>query len=103
MNRRQVLKTLVAVLPTSALAIPDQRYGPVMIKRHNAFIARGIYLHVYHHGEDVTSRCCFADDTGDGIAELFLLNAEGKWHLRDRKVAKEIVHGVTIKAGKKFR
>lgn len=104
MNRRHVLKSLAAVLPTLAITLRTPRYGPVTIARHNAFIAQGVYLHVYHRGEDVTSRCCFADDTGDGTATLFLFDAKGRFYRRpgETVVAKEIVHGVTIKPGKKF-
>lgn len=97
------------------------RYGAMTIERHAALKSRGLHLRVIHQGRDVTDRCRFADDTGEGMAELFLHNAEGRPYLEppvkpgeckiyrwdgaravcitpERRVATEIVSGVTFRA-----
>lgn len=65
---------------------------------------RGVHLHVFYRGQDVTNDCCFADDTGEGMAELFLRNADGKHYLNQSRTgaAKEIVYGVTLREGAPF-
>ena len=79
---------------------PAVRYGAVTIGRHRRLAHRGIYLHVFHRGQDVTNRCRFADDTGDGTAELFK-HRDGRPYLDDRTrhAAIETVTGVTMHAG----
>lgn len=86
-------------------------YGYVTPGRWKVLATQGEYLHVYYKGEDVTTRCAFVDDTGEGMAELYLLNADGKKYVRpifsgeygaalsEMEVAKEIVYGVEIRAG----
>jgi len=61
----------------------------------------GEYLHVWLDGMDVTSECCYADDE-HGLVEVFLRDANGKFHLDEitHDVAKLVVHGkVEIKPG----
>lgn len=91
-----------------------RRFGAVDVPRHRVLAAEGVHLHVFYRGIDVTTRCAFADDTGEGMAELYLLNADGKKYLvpvvgaaygeypGEREVAKEIVYGVTIVEGEPF-
>lgn len=83
------------------MSITQQRYGAVTVERHRECQAQGVHLHVWYRGRDVTTQCCFADDTNEGMAELYLLNADGNKY-RDpntNHVAKEIVYGITIVAG----
>jgi hypothetical protein len=99
------LLTLSARLRGAGEAIAAPRYGPVDVDRHCVLKARGTFLHVYHRGQDVTRRCYFADDTGDGVAKLFLHNEHGRPYLDPvtREPAKETVYGVTLVAGEPFR
>jgi len=78
----------------------QKRWGPVDVHRHHALQHRGIHLHVYHEGQDVTRRCFFADDT-DGRAGLYLLNADGRRYI-DRtqgRAAQEWVTGIELRLG----
>jgi hypothetical protein len=116
-TRRELARRIGGALAWIAMgrsvhAWAPRRYGAVTIERHRLLMARGIYLHVYHRGVDVTNRCRFADDTGEGIAELFLHDAKGRPYLdplappvpwRERRPAKEIVYGVTLQEGAPFR
>jgi hypothetical protein len=120
-NRRELIKACagvgvgIAAGFTGSALVPVRRWGAVTVERHRALCAQGIHLHVFLDGWDVTRDCKFADDTGDGMAELFLTNAEGKryivhgefehravpTHLQPR-VATMVVHGVTISEGEPF-
>jgi hypothetical protein len=73
-------------------------------ERHRVWCSQGVHLHVFHNSEDVTGRCRFADDTGDGMAELFLHDISGKpyYDANARDLATEIVHGVTFREGAPF-
>lgn len=106
MNRRELLKScgaFAACVATGALTTTGttKRYGPMTVERHCALVHKGVHIHVFYQGRDVTSRCRFADDTGYGVAELFKKNATGKTYF-DRSTgdaAKEIVYGVTMAEG----
>lgn len=80
--------------------VPVRRWGAVTVDRYAALRNDGIVLRVIHQGRDITSGCCFADDTGDGMAVRHLRDAEGHYYLRPGlhgpEVAKEIVYGVTL-------
>jgi len=57
-------------------------YGAMTIQRHAILKARGLDLHVFVRGEDVTHRCRYADDTpGKEVAILFRENARGQKYL----------------------
>lgn len=129
MKRRGFLGLLgaaIAGLGVRAAAAPaTRRYGPMTIERHRDLMLRGVYLHVWHHGRDITPQCRFADDTDDGVAEIFLRNADGQPYLTppvmpgeykiyrregtrvvcltpDRHVATAMVYGVTFQEGAPF-
>lgn len=75
-----------------------ERYGPMTVERHFRLRARGLDLLVLHHGQDVTHRCRFADDTGDGRAELFK-HRDGRPYWEDvatGQIAREHVTGVRM-------
>jgi hypothetical protein len=110
MTRRGLLGTLAALVASATAALTRQdapgttiaapRWGPVDLDRHRVLAAGGAFLHVLYRGQDVTSRCYFADDTGDGVAKLFL-HRDGRPYLdpATRNAAKETVYGVTLVAG----
>jgi len=106
MNRRQVLTSLIGVLGGAGLGALNstRRYGPVTVERHARLREEGVHLHVFYQGREVTRRCRFADDTGEGMAELFLHDASGKayWDPHTREIAKEFVCGVTFREGAPF-
>jgi hypothetical protein len=53
-------------------------WGAVDPERHAALSRRGIHLHVYVAGEDVTLRCRFFDDRpGRTRADLYVLSPDG--------------------------
>lgn len=59
------------------------RYGPMSLKRHRRYRARGVRLRVSIDGRDVTDRCVYADDCS-GEVEL-LAHKNGKpFFNRDR-------------------
>jgi hypothetical protein len=105
MNRRDALKSLTALAGATVFtALPTAsapRYGAVTVGRHRVLCSQGVFLHVFHKGRDVTDRCSFADDTGEGIADLFIHNAAGRvhWDKGTHGAAREIVHGVTLREG----
>lgn len=107
LNRRSLFKLLsagAALLGAGVTVAPARRYGPMTFERHRRLCRQGVHLHVMHRGRDVSRRCTFADDTGDGMAELFIHNEAGKRYM-DRytnRVAKEIVYGVTFVEGEPF-
>lgn len=90
MNRREAISALVAgtgvmiaagqgttARPTSPIV-----WGPMTVERHRALCDRGIHLHVYVAGVDVTTRCRFFDDTpSNKHADLFRHNSEGRPYL----------------------
>lgn len=54
-------------------------WGPMTVDRHSALKQRGIDLHVFVRGEDVTDRCHWFDDTPSVMrAELFRHDASGR-------------------------
>ena len=74
--------------------------GPLTLERHRDLRNEGIDLHVFYQGEDVTSRCKFADDTsGNNTATLFKVNAQGRKYLDANgiEVAKEYVTPIEIR------
>lgn len=83
-------------------------YGEMTVHRHLAFMRRGVHLHVWYRGEDVTTRCSFADDRGRGYAVLFL-HKDGRPYF-DRtasrpgppRAAMETVYGITMRPGAPF-
>ena len=83
-------------------------YGLVTLDRHREYAAKGVYLHVFVNGVDVTSRCKIANDSADrNMAVLFRLNADGKKFAEvidgRSTVAREVVSGgVEIRAGAPF-
>jgi hypothetical protein len=104
MNRRELFKTIAGVAAavgatglTGGAAVPTRRYGAVTIERWNQLAAQGVYLHVFHEGCDITTRCSFADDTNEGVADLVIWNADGKKYGSYGR--KEVVYGVTIREG----
>jgi len=116
-TRRGLLKAIPAGLALiglrTAVASP-RRYGAITVAKHYHLCQRGVHLHVFHEGNDVTKRCMYADDAGDGMAELQLLNDKGRPYTRlipageygtytgERELATEIVRGITIKTGAAF-
>jgi hypothetical protein len=99
MNRRGLFKALAGVVAAYCIgkrAASEPKWGAVDVQRW-VDIKRtlGIELHVWHAGRDITKDCMFADDTGDGMAEVLLRDCKGRAYLgADRKVAKEILRGV---------
>ena len=104
MNRRGFLGGLVALVAGAAAMAPTRRYGPMTIARHRALQHQGVHLHVFHYGRDVTLNCSYADDTGEGMAHVFLRNADGRFYLdSDGSAARDTVHGVMFQEGAPFR
>lgn len=108
MTRREAFKSLAAVAGVSIMGLPAEdyrRYGAVSVDRHTAFCAEGVHLHLIYQGKDVSTRCTFADDTGDGWAELFVHDSQGRVCVRpeDGEIAKEIVRGVRFVEGAPFK
>ncbi len=108
MNRREVLKGLAGVAALSTVAsyaaLTEKRWGPMNVHRHTDLKRQGIHIHVFHEGRDITTDCCFADDTGDGMAEVFVKDGNGRIRFTGTGtpragVAKKIVHGVTFRQG----
>lgn len=66
--------------------------GPLTIERHRLLKNRGVDLHVFVRGVDVTRRCRYADDTpGREVAVLYRQTPDGRFHLdEDRRPAVEI-------------
>lgn len=85
------------------------KYGSMTVKRHTELKESGVHLRVFYRGRDVTDRCAFADDTGEGMAELYLLDADGSVYSEpipkgeygvgrdERQPAKQIVYGVEFR------
>lgn len=76
-------------------------WGGVTLERHRELQAAGIHLHVWHDGVDVTGRCVFADDTGEGQAKLLALNEGGHFYV-DRQTGEPAVvtvRGIAIVEG----
>jgi hypothetical protein len=99
MTRREVLGLAAAAFVMAPSSGP--RWGAVTLERHRVLANRGVHLHVFYDGVDVTRRCQFADDTGAGTAHLLTLGPNGKPYI-DRLsggVARDIVHGITIRVG----
>jgi len=67
-------------------------WGPLTIQRERQLRSRGITLRVFWHGEDVTRRCRYADDTpGREVAVLYRHTPHGHCHLdEDGRVAVQI-------------
>ena len=77
-----------------------RRWGPVSVERHTALIRKGVFLHIWHDGVDVTRRCTFATDEGEGWAELLALDRHGKPYVdRDGQVARVMVLNIAIVPG----
>lgn len=57
---------------------PARKWGAVTVERHTRLAKEGIHLHVWHDGVDVTGRCRWATDQGEGRAELLALDHRGK-------------------------
>jgi len=77
----------------------DGLYGPITIARERKLRARGITLRVFWHGEDVTNRCRYVDDTpGRAVAVLYRHTPQGRCHLdEDGHVAIQIAEdGIEI-------
>jgi len=81
-------------------------WGVVNADRHRRLCERGIYLHVYAEGVDVTLRCQFFDDTpGRSRAALFLLTPDGRLVRRARRgrgPALELVTAFRVAEGAPF-
>lgn len=109
MNKRHFLKAFAAALVAApaalkASAADTQRvvWGPMDVMRHREYTKQGIHLHVYHKGQDVSSRCRFFDDTpGRERAELYLRDANGRFYLCPDKsqAALEIVTDFEVRRG----
>jgi hypothetical protein len=103
MTRREMFKAITGVAAAvgcGGLVSSWQKYGPITVQRWMSFKRRGVYLHVFHQGKDVTTNCCYADDTGEGVAELYLRDGNGHaYRAVDGGIAKQVVHGVTIREG----
>lgn len=109
MTRRDLAKSFTGLLAAigfarfapPAAAAETVRYGAVDVRRHLLFSHKGIHLHVWHQGVDVTRRCYFADDTNDGVAYLFKHDASGRPYVdpETRHAAIETVYGITLTAG----
>ena len=95
---RRAFATLAAAVFVSPTR--PRRFGAISVARHAQLRAQGIDLHVWVAGVDVTRRCRFADDTGDGWAELLKHNADGRPYLgADGEIAREIVRGICVREG----
>ena len=103
MNRRELVTNLGLAMAFGWAYKPEapKRWGAMTVERHTALSARGIHLHVFHNGQDITKGCHFADDTGDGVAELFLRDDNGRLYVDSEtgSVAKKTVYGVTMLEG----
>lgn len=77
------------------------RYGPVTVERHLMLAAQGTHLHVFVNGEDVTTRCRFADDRSESMCAELLLQRNGRPYLdENRELAMEVItSGVEIREG----
>lgn len=70
--------------------------GPLSVYRWNEYVEQGTYLRVFYRGEDVTTRCMFADDTPrHESAVLLKLNEQGRPYvdMGTHEVAEGTVHG----------
>lgn len=86
--------------------VPREVWGPMDVRRHADLYDRGIHLHVYRHGTDVSNCCRFFDDTpGHERAELFLENEHGRKYLNadHATVAFEVVTEFEVRRGDPFR
>jgi hypothetical protein len=79
-------------------------YGAMSVARHQALAAAGVHVHVYHGDEDITTRCRFADDTGESYAELFKLDAKGQkyWDSGSGRAALYLLMPITMREGAPF-
>lgn len=106
MNRRELFKNigLAMVFGWASKPAALKRCGAMTVERHRRLGHLGIHLHVFHDGRDVTTRCSFADDTGEGVATLFKHNAQDRCYFdpETREVAKKTVDGVTFREGAPF-
>ena len=114
-KKRDFLKCLTAVCAapfavTAAafrrMRTPREVWGPMDVSRHRSLIQRGIHLHIYSGGVDVSNRCRFFDDTpSHQRAELFLHNADGRPYLNARRdaAAYEVITEFEIRRGKPFK
>ena len=59
----------------------NRKWGPLTPEKHARLTALGVYLHVYHDGVDITRRTFYADDTGDGYADVYLVAPHGGFYL----------------------
>jgi hypothetical protein len=104
MNRRAFLGGTVAAFAAHTAAPildrPSVRYGPMDVARHRLLKDSGVDLHVIRRatGEDVTSRCNFADDTGEGYAIVFRHNAAGRPYIdRPGHAAQDRIDGIEFR------
>jgi hypothetical protein len=109
MNRRGFLGVMGGALAAPCVVqanVPQgPRYGAMTVERHTQLCQQGLHLHTMHNGEDVSRDCHFADDTGDGMAELFVRNQFGRHYVDPQtgSVAMRIVRGVTMVPGAPFQ
>ena len=70
-------------LPLEPSVLDAPFWGLVTPERHDALSRRGIHLHVYVAGVDVTLRCrSFDDRPGRQCADLFVLAPDGRHIMR---------------------
>lgn len=82
LNRRAFLCAVPVVAATAVIqpVKSSRKWGAVDVERHFILRTRGIDLHVFHDGKDITKDCRFADDELD-YAEVFLRDERGRAYL----------------------
>jgi hypothetical protein len=102
MTRRELLASTSVLLmsPLIGHIMSGRRfYGPLTVERWHALRRNGINLRVFCHGEDVSNRCSFADDTpGHERADLYLRDPNAKFYYdpATNNVAREQIFGVAV-------
>lgn len=82
MNRRDALKSALAVIAGWTSRPVKRHVGPLDVRTHGAWKRRGVDYHVYVHGRDVTNDCYYVDDTPRyKCAYLFLRDRDGRHYL----------------------
>jgi hypothetical protein len=88
MNRRQALKSLVSAVPAGAMGVAvagqPRKYGLLTVEGYTQHQdITGERLHVWLDGEDVTHRCCEADDiNGYVVLQARTKDEHAKWAAR---------------------
>lgn len=106
MKRRHFFATLAGAIGVTAWSSQMRHgltgyWGAVDVQRHWDLVSRGIHLHVFHQGQEVTTRCYFFDDRLD-YCECFKVDPQGRKYRKGNGAARETLHGIEIREGPPF-